>query len=142
VIILTTKKKEKKMKIAITSQGNTLDAAVDPRFGRCRYFIIFDDKSGEVQAVDNSSLLSGSGAGIQAAQFLVDQGVEVLLTGNIGPNASQVLNAAGIKTYIQCAGTGQSVLDDYRNGRLSRTDQANVPSHFGMSNRGSSSDSI
>ncbi|MGB9553891.1 MAG: NifB/NifX family molybdenum-iron cluster-binding protein, partial [bacterium] len=55
------------MKIALTSQGETLDAPCDPRFGRCRYFIIVDEESGEVRAYDNPSLSSGGGAGIQAA---------------------------------------------------------------------------
>ena len=53
------------MKIAITAQGPELSAQVDPRFGRAKYFIIYDVDSDEFEAVDNEQNLNApQGAGI------------------------------------------------------------------------------
>ena len=56
------------MNICVTAQGNTLDAAVDPRFGRCPYFLIVDTDAMSVEAVENSYTGAMGGAGIQAGQ--------------------------------------------------------------------------
>ena len=120
------------MKIAITSQGKTLKDALDPRFGRCQYFLIIDDETNKIEVIPNSQISASGGAGIQTAQLMIDREVKVVLTGNIGPNASKVLNEAGIKVYINNSGTGESVLNDYKNGKLNPTIQANVSSHFGL----------
>jgi len=75
------------MMIAISATGPTLDAEVDPRFGRCQCFIIADPQTMEFEAADNSSAMAAGGAGISAAQMIAGKGVEALLTGNCGPNA-------------------------------------------------------
>jgi len=81
------------MKIALSATAPSLDAEVDPRFGRCRYFIIVDSQSMEFEAVDNSNAMAAGGAGISTAQMIASKGVEVVLTGNCGPNAYQTLSA-------------------------------------------------
>jgi len=86
------------MKVAISSTGPGLDSEVDPRFGRCQYFIIGDTETMEHGVMDNSSAMAAGGAGISAAQAIVDKGVQALLTGNCGPNAYEVLSSAGINT--------------------------------------------
>ena len=58
------------MKIGITSTGKNLDAEVDQRFGRCKYFIIVDTDSMEFEAISNENIMASGGAGIQAAQTL------------------------------------------------------------------------
>ncbi|MEI6157946.1 MAG: NifB/NifX family molybdenum-iron cluster-binding protein, partial [Atribacterota bacterium] len=88
------------MKIGITSQGKSLKDPIDPRFGRCQFFLIVDDESSEVEVVANPQLSAGGGAGIQSAQLMIDRGVKAVLTGNMGPNASKVFNEAGIKVFI------------------------------------------
>jgi len=75
------------MKICITSEGKDLDSKVDPRFGRCRNFIFFDTDSGNFEAQENTNAQFQGGAGIQSGQLVVSKGVEVVLTGNVGPNA-------------------------------------------------------
>ena len=84
------------MKIAVTSTGPGLDSSVDPRFGRCAYFIMVDTESGVVAATANPFLDDASGAGTQAAQWVLEQGTEVLMTGNCGPKAAAVLADAEI----------------------------------------------
>ena len=93
------------MKICITSEGKTLDAKVDPRFGRCQNFILLDTDTGNFEACENTNAQFQGGAGIQSGQLVVSKGVEAVLTGNVGPNAHQVLSAAGISIFTGVSGT-------------------------------------
>jgi len=56
------------MKIAISASGQILDAEVDPKFGRCKYFILADTEKMKFEAADNSSATAAGGASISAAQ--------------------------------------------------------------------------
>ena len=85
------------MKICVSASSNSLDANVDSRFGRCPYFVIIDSETMEFDLVPNDSTNAAHGAGIQAAQTVVNKGVKVVITGNVGPNAFQVLSTTGIK---------------------------------------------
>ena len=120
------------MKIAISAAGPTLDAEVDPRFGRCQYFIIADPETMQFESFDNASAISSGGAGISAAQMIAGKDVEVVLTGNCGPNAYQVLSPAGIKVITGVSGKVRNVIEEYKLGTYSAAQQANVPDHFGM----------
>ena len=120
------------MKIAISATGTTLDAEVDPRFGRCQYFIIADTETEEFEALENSSASAAGGAGISAAQMIVKKGVEAVLTGNCGPNAHQVLSPAGIKVITGVSGKVKDAIAEYKLGTYTAAQQANVPDHFGM----------
>jgi len=120
------------MKICLSSTGKNLDATVDQRFGRCQYFLIVDTETMKVKAVPNESTMSSGGAGVQAAQIVVKERVGSVITGNIGPNAFQILQAAGIKVFTGAEGTVQDVLERYKNGTLQETEVANVESHSGI----------
>ena len=120
------------MKIAISATGSTLDAEVDPRFGRCQYFIIAEPQTMEFEADDNSSAMAAGGAGISAAQMIADKGVEAVLTGNCGPNAYQVLSSAGIQVITGVSGKIKDAIEGYRAGKFKTSSQPNVPDHFGM----------
>ena len=124
------------MKIAISATGPTLDAEVDPRFGRCQHFIIADTETDGFEAVDNSSATAAGGAGISTAQMIVKKGVEAVLTGNCGPNAHQVLSPAGIKVITGVSGKVKDAIAEYKLGTYSASQQANVPDHFGMGGGG------
>jgi len=124
------------MKIAISAAGPTLEAEIDPRFGRCQQFIIVDPETEEFEVVDNSSAGAAGGAGISAAQMIVKKGVEAVLTGNCGPNAHQVLSAAGIKVITGVSGKVKDAIYEYKHGRYSAAQQANVPDHYGMGGAG------
>lgn len=120
------------MKIAISASGPDLNSQVDPRFGRCPYFIIADPDTLEFEAVPNSSAGAMSGAGIQTSQMIANKGAEVVLTGSCGPNAFQTLSAAGIQVIVGVVGTVQDAIQRFKSGQLQPTSQPNVPSHFGM----------
>jgi predicted Fe-Mo cluster-binding NifX family protein len=86
------------MKVAIASTGKNRTSLIDSRFGRCQYFQIVDlDQPEEIKVFDNPGKSAQRGAGVVAGQFVADQGVEIIIAGNFGPNAVQVLESAGIK---------------------------------------------
>ncbi|MBN1152455.1 MAG: NifB/NifX family molybdenum-iron cluster-binding protein [Dehalococcoidia bacterium] len=120
------------MKIAVSASGPTLESDVDPRFGRCAYFVIVDLSTMEHEAIENSSVAAAQGAGIATAQMIAGKGVEAVLTGNCGPNAYQALAAAGVKVVSGVTGTVRDAALAYRGGGLRASEQANVASHFGM----------
>jgi len=120
------------MKICITSRGNNLDSQVDPRFGRCAYFIITDPDTMEFEAIDNVNARTGGGAGIQSGQLVSEKGVKAVLTGNVGPNAFQTLNAANIEVITGVNGIVKDAVIKYKNGEYKPISGPNVGSHFGM----------
>jgi len=120
------------MKVCVSAVAGGLDAQVDPRFGRCPYFLIVDSLTMEFEAVPNIASGSMSGAGIQAAQTVASKGVKVLITGNVGPNAFQALSAAGIKVVTGAFGTVREAIERYKRGELRETGAPTVGGHFGM----------
>lgn len=111
------------MKIVITSQGTNLDAFVDPRFGRCQYFLLIDTDTLSVDAVANESRSAAGGAGIQAAQFVAEKGAQALITGSVGPNAEAVLKRAAIPAY-RGAGTVRAAVEKFQAGKLPAIESA------------------
>ena len=120
------------MKIGVTSTGENLDADVDQRFGRCKYFLIVDAESMEFEVLSNENAMASGGAGIQTAQTIANKGVESVITGNVGPNAFQTLSAAGIKVFTGASGTIKESVEKYKKGELKETEAPNVGSHSGM----------
>ena len=123
------------MKAAISSNGENLNSQLDPRFGRCPFFLIVNPEDMSFEVFENDSAVQGGGAGVQAAQFLASQGVEAVITGNCGPNAVQTLSAAGIELFGGQAGTVKEVVERFKNGHLKPTNEATVASHFGMNTK-------
>ena len=107
------------MKIAVSAAGPSTEDLVDPRFGRCSFFLIIDTDSLEFEAIENSSKNLSGGAGIEAAQRVADQGVTHVLTGRCGPNAEKVLSAAGIRIVDGCEGTVREAVERLRSGSVS-----------------------
>jgi len=106
------------MKICITSLGDNLDSKVDPRFGRAMYFIIIDTETDDFEVIKNPAVDAGGGAGTQSSQLMMDKGVKVVITGNIGPNAMQILKSADIKILTKADGTVKEVYHAYKEGKL------------------------
>jgi len=120
------------MRIAISATGPALDAEVDSRFGRCSYFIIVDPDTMQFEALENSSAMQAGGAGISTGQMIASKGVQVVLTGNCGPNAYQVLSAAGLQVITGVSGKIQDAIQAYKSGQFQATSQSNVAAHSGM----------
>jgi predicted Fe-Mo cluster-binding NifX family protein len=117
-------KGERAMKIAITAEQPRLESAVDSRFGRCRFFIFIDPETQEWEGVDNRDAALSSGAGIGAAQFVANHGAKAVITGVVGPKATQALAAAGIEVFTVSGGTVLQAIEDFKAGRAQSSKQA------------------
>ena len=117
--------------VAVTSTGATLDSRLDPRFGRCSHFIVFDGEE-DFRAVPNDAKDLGNGAGIQAAQRMIDNGVTAIVTGNMGPNAFRVLSEAGIRVFLSSSDTVRSAIEMFRGDELEEIGAPSSPGHHGM----------
>lgn len=119
------------MRICISSTEQDASANADSRFGRAPYLAFYDTSSQLYGFIANPGPASAHGAGIAAAQAVVNQNANVLITGNLGPNAKAVLDAAGIAV---CRTDGRSVSEEvqlYIDGKLSSLDRVSAP-HTGL----------
>jgi predicted Fe-Mo cluster-binding NifX family protein len=120
------------MKVVVTANGMDLDAPVSPIFGRCPGYLLVDTETMDFEVVENPAIGASGGAGIQAAQFVIERGAQVILTGNVGPNAFGVLNAAGVPVCLLGGGTVREAIEAYKAGKLQPLGGANVSAHSGM----------
>ncbi|MEA3429936.1 MAG: NifB/NifX family molybdenum-iron cluster-binding protein [Nanoarchaeota archaeon] len=117
------------MKIAISCQEDNIKSMVDQRFGRCKYFLIVDVDNNKViktEAVLNQGAQQGHGAGIRAAEQVGELGVTVVVTGDLGPNATNVLGKLGIKSY-HASGKAEDVVNDFINNQLKEINEVSEP---------------
>lgn len=118
-LINKTETEECKMKVVVPVESKSLEAPVYPSFGRTSLFALFDTESETHEFLDNGAAASQGGAGIKAAQTLVDSGVAALITYRCGENAAQVLNAADVKMYKAQDGSVADNIAKFKDGKLS-----------------------
>jgi predicted Fe-Mo cluster-binding NifX family protein len=119
------------MKIAVSVSENRLEAPVEQRFGRSRWFLIYNLDSDTYEFIENIQQLNApQGAGIQSAGAISREGVEAVITGHMGPKAFKVLKAAGVDVYLKEAGTIQEAVDNYKAGKLTKLQTPNVEGHW------------
>lgn len=119
------------MKIAVTTAGNSLDDALESRFGRAPRFLLADTETGTFKLIDNARNLNATqGAGIQAAMTAADAGAEAVITGHCGPKAFRVLSEAGIRVFHTGASTVREALELHRRGELKAAEAADVEGHW------------
>jgi predicted Fe-Mo cluster-binding NifX family protein len=117
--------------ICVSATGTNLEAALDPRFGRCAYFLIIDSTTMQFTAILNNGPDATGGAGIQAAQLIADSGAKTVITGNVGPNAFKALSAAGIDIITGAYGSVREVVERFKKGEYSKTAAPTVIGHHG-----------
>lgn len=120
------------MRIAISATGAELDAPASPVFGRCPVYVFVDTDTMASEALENPAVAASGGAGIQAAQFVVEQGAQAVVTGSVGPNAFDVLKAAQVGVYPYAGGTVRQAVEAFAAGRLQAASVATGPQHAGM----------
>jgi predicted Fe-Mo cluster-binding NifX family protein len=123
------------MKVVVTSEGTDLDSDASLVFGRCPVYIFVDTETMGFEAVTNPAQSAPGGAGIKAAQFVVRQGAQAVLTGNVGPNAYNVLEAASVPMFTHEGGTVRHVVEAYNSGQLKSSAGASARAHAGMGMR-------
>ena len=107
------------MKIVFTSENNSWGSSLDERFGRAKGFVIYDEETGDFSWHSNENNLNAAhGAGIQAAQFVIKTGAKVLISGNIGPKAFDLLNKTGIEVFNANVDSLKKIYNDYKQGKL------------------------
>jgi predicted Fe-Mo cluster-binding NifX family protein len=113
-------------KIAITSEGPSLDDRVDPRFGRAAGFLVVNPDTMDNEYVDNGdSQIRAQGAGIQAAETVARSGAKAVLTGYVGPKAFQALSAAGIRVAQDLENiTIREAVERYKQGDINWAEQS------------------
>jgi len=118
------------MKICISAVSGGLDSPLDPRFGRCQYFVIVDFENLEIEAISNVASGAMSGAGVQAAQTAANKGVKIVITGNVGPKAFAALQAGGVRIHMGATGSVGHAIEQFRAGKLECVSKANVEGHW------------
>lgn len=119
------------MIIAISSLGKTLEEPLDKRFGRAAYFLIADTDKMTFTVLDNSAQSNAGGAGIAAAQLVIDSGAKAIITGQVGPNAMEVLNSTDIVLYQGIPGTVYDNIVAFNQQKLTQISSSG-PAHSGM----------
>ena len=111
------------MKVAVAAQGANLDAQTSDVFGRAPTFIFVDTETGVFEAISNSAMAQGGGAGTAAAQFVLRHGAQAVLSGSFGPNAIEVFEAAGVPAYLTPVVTVREAIDLLKSYRLKRAER-------------------
>jgi len=106
------------MRIAVSANAPGLQGEASRTFGRCPRYVFLDTETMECETLDNPAAAASGGAGIQAAEFVIRQGAKAVVTGSVGPNASQVLEAAGVPVYLLQPGTVEEAARAFRDGVL------------------------
>lgn len=106
------------MKIAVSANQPNLEGDLDPRFGRCNYFIIIDPDTLEFSAMENPYMKAMGGVGPDTAHFIVQQGVQAVITGSIGAKAHRSLSTAGVQMFTGVRGSVRDAIDAYKSGEL------------------------
>ncbi len=119
------------MKICLSSTVDNLDGQLDPRFGRCAYLLIVETDNMQFEAIPNIASNATGGAGIHAAQTIINKGAKVVITVNIGPNAFNALSAAGVEVIIGLPENIREILEKFRSGKLKKIPAATVSGHSG-----------
>lgn len=118
------------MKIAISANQPNLEGDLDPRFGRCDYFIIIDPDTMEFKAMENPYAKAMGGVGPDTAHFIVQQDVQVVITGSIGMNAHQALRSAGIEMFTGVRGSVRDAINAYKSAQLQSISPSEAPPTF------------
>ncbi len=119
------------MKIIVSATGKTLDSQLDLKFGRANIFILIDTATMDFEALDNTGAMASGGAGISATQMVIDKGATAVLTGNVGPNAMKVLEAANLEIYKGSAISIKENIEQLNKGLLEKI-STTVAAHSGM----------
>lgn len=117
------------MKIAVPSEGNSIESNVCQSFGRTYYFVVADSETLNYEVIDNQAVSSQGGAGIKAAQAVVDSGADVVVTFHCGENAADVLKAADIKILKAIPGTVSEMVQKVKAGELAELTEIQPGQH-------------
>lgn len=119
------------MRIAISTKGGSKESELDPSFGRTRMFLLFDTENRAFTAHDNTGNWNAAqGAGIQAAQSVIQLGATAVITGQVGPKAFQALKAGGVQIFLaQALNNVADAIEAFENGNLAEASSETKQGH-------------
>ncbi len=123
------------MKVMVSSSGRTVDSSISTVFGRAEYYLLVDTDDLTHECFENPAVNQSGGAGIQAAQFVLEKGPGTVISSNIGPNAYEVLSAGSVPCYTTVGGTVRETVEAFNRGELTAMRAANAGSHSGMAQK-------
>ncbi|MDD2563087.1 MAG: NifB/NifX family molybdenum-iron cluster-binding protein [Salinivirgaceae bacterium] len=85
------------MRVAITSTGNNLDSTLDPRFGRCAFFVIYDTDTKAIEFIPNPNKEATEGAGPASVQLVAAKDVSKIISGEFGMKIKSLLDSLQIQ---------------------------------------------
>lgn len=88
------------MKIAITSTGNSPEAKIDSRFGRCSYFVVYDTESRSIEFIPNPNKENIEGAGPASVQLVASKGAEKVVSGEFGAKVKSLFDSLKIQLVV------------------------------------------
>ena len=103
-----------RVKICVTAESETLDAMVASHFGQSPYFIFVDSETMKCEVVKNPADRAEKGAGRQVASIMIERGIDLLITGKVGVNTSQILAAAEIRVVQGVTGSVREAVEEYK----------------------------
>lgn len=123
------KKGRKKMKIGIPVNERSMEKGICPSFGRASFFLIYDTETKEGEYLENFAVSSQGGAGIKAAQAVVNSGAKALITPRCGENAASVIRSGDIKIYKSIGTDIEDNIEAFLREELSVLDEIHEGSH-------------
>jgi predicted Fe-Mo cluster-binding NifX family protein len=129
--VITKYQGDKKMKIAISAATDLIDGGLDLRFGRAKFFLIYDLENDDYKFISNQqNVMAKQGAGVQSGQRVLQEGVKAVVSGHFGPKAFKVLNSSKIDIYTSGAKPLKDVVRDFKVESLSKLSNADVEGHW------------
>ncbi|MCD4697557.1 MAG: hypothetical protein K8S16_15130 [Bacteroidales bacterium] len=84
----------------ITSIGNSLDSAFDLRFGRARFFCVYNESTKDIQFIENLYKNTNGSIGANAVEKMIELGAKKIISGDFGPRAKELLGKVDIQLVI------------------------------------------
>jgi predicted Fe-Mo cluster-binding NifX family protein len=97
---LNKKNKNKHMKVAITSTGNSPESTLDSRFGRCSYFVVYDTESQATEFIPNPNKENVEGAGPASVNLVASRGVSKVVSGEFGAKVKSIFDSLQIQLVV------------------------------------------
>jgi len=120
------------MKVGVPAKGESIDSAVDERFGRCPFFVVVDADSLALDVFKNPAPAEKDAAGILACQMLMEKGADTVVVKNIGHNALVSLTGGGVRVYVGAEGSILDTIEKLKNGELAPAETATVGFQDGL----------
>jgi predicted Fe-Mo cluster-binding NifX family protein len=88
------------MIIAIASSENQMRSNVDPHFGRCDWYCLYDTSVAKFSFIENIFRYQQEHAGCDAAKLLISKGINIVVAGRFGSKVIDVFRSNNVQMVI------------------------------------------